>query len=218
MNFWNGNEEWSINGHRVVKRTGLLTDTLVVLDAAGLEQCRRDLIGGNEWEVPIGARTYRLVRRRGKDGMGVGQNQLDLRSANDQLVAPGRATFLQPIAAPADTRCTKHQEVAAIQACARCGIFSCEDCLSADAVVCATCYAPSVQAHARAQSAAVWAGPAAVFLWGGPLGIALGLIAAGAAVAYAKRVPRERFSPWVPAAIYLAAMVLWAAAVRSLTS
>lgn len=212
-------EAWAINGHRVERYTELLgPGRLVVLNAAGVKQTTLAFVGGSEWELPIGARTWQVVRLRLKDAIGRSYERFNLLSESGALVPPGAATVLQPIEAAPDSRCAKHAEATAVRVCARCGSFMCEGCLAADAVHCTTCFAPTVEKHGREQSAAFWAAPAILFLWGGLLGMAIGALAAGASMAYARRVPKEKFSSWVPAGIYLGAILLWLMAMSALRS
>lgn len=210
-------EEWAINGHRVVRHTSMLGGgKLVVLDASGAETNRLVLERGTEWELPVGSRTWRIARRRVTDGIGRTMYRIDVLSEREEPVPPGVGSLLQPVEAPPGSQCSVHGDVTAARACARCGCFVCEGCLAADAVRCSACFAPIVEAHAKEQSAAFWGAPAVLFLYGGPLGFALGGLAAVAAMAYARRTPRERFSAWVPAGLYLAAMGLWLVALRLL--
>lgn len=211
-------EEWAINGHRVVRRASIFGGKLVVLAPSGAEVSRLVLEGGNAWELPIGARTWSVARRHVKDAIGRTVLRIDILSEREEPVPPGVAALLQPVEAPAGSQCATHPEVAAVRSCARCGVFLCEGCLAADAVRCAACFASTIEAHTAEQSAAFWAAPAVLFLWGGPVGIVLGFLAAGAATLYARKIPRERFSPWVPAGCYLAAITLWLAAAKMLRS
>ncbi|MDP3154596.1 MAG: hypothetical protein Q8N23_18095 [Archangium sp.] len=201
-------EAWAINGHRIERHTEFLgPGRLVVLDAAGVQQTTLPLTRGNEWELPIGARTWQVFRLRLKDALGRSVERFNILSERGALVPPGAATLAQPIDAAPDSRCATHAEVAAVRVCVRCGSFMCEPCLAADAVHCAPCFAPVVERHGREQSAAFWAAPALVFVYFGLIGVVFGSLAAGASMAYARRVPKEKFSAWVPAGFYGAAIL-----------
>lgn len=192
---------WYIAGHRVEKRFSLFGGRLVVLDAAGSLVAEVALEGGSEWPLEVSGHTYKVVRRARPNAFGVREELLEIHAEDGSVLPRGQgAAEVRP--APADARCAVHADMPATVSCARCGGFACTACAT-NGAHCAACLTRQVEAERRERAALAWGG-GVLPLWFifGNLAWLLGGIAAFASVAYARRTPRERFSPFVPVLFY----------------
>ncbi len=156
-----------------------------------------------EWPFPINGRAYRIARVKTFWG-----RVTELYSHDGGLV-PETARFVDKVLAPAGSTCARHVDVAASVACARCGTFACAACLGPDVIHCRGCEERLfAEANDRPREGAYFA-PAALFVAaGGLVGGALGLGAAAASVAIARRVQNKPLRAVIAVGLYgLAAIV-----------
>jgi hypothetical protein len=99
----------------VVKRFAVFGDRLVVLDAAKTVVSTL-VLQGQEWELTIGGRAYRVVRRLGKDAIGRREEKLQILSAAGLVVPPG-GDLTAPVPAPLGSSCHAHEGDGATRVC-----------------------------------------------------------------------------------------------------
>ncbi|MEW5742558.1 MAG: hypothetical protein AB1938_26810 [Myxococcota bacterium] len=195
---------WSIGGKRIEFRAALPAGKIVVVDSPGGQPVHEQkLAAKGEWEVPVGDKKYRLVRTPG-----FAAPKMDVFSPRGELVPP-TDKHVAPAPAPAGSTCAPHQ-AAARYACARCGLFVCEECAGADLTHCRKCIEGLVATAQKNAAAMAYMAPVLVFaIMGGLLGGILGALAGAGSVAIARRTENTALKLGAAVGLYALAVIVW---------
>lgn len=192
---------WSVDGYLVELVNGKLT---VSSGPGGPTVLELKKVGQKAGEVPLtlDGRAYRLSTSRGFLGP-----VSELRTAGGDLL-PECDAYASRTPAPGGTSCQAHRSPAVV-ACARCGAFACERCLGADRVHCATCMLKLTSEAQRRPRQAVYLAPALVYMpLGGALGGLLGVGAASASFAIARKLESRAARVGAAVGIHLVAVAV----------
>ncbi len=196
---------WFIADRCLSITSGVLKDRLRVSGPGGKGlQYEQALPAKGEWTVPVGDRTYRVVRTQAL----MGTQTVVLSGKNEPV--PAQAQRIEWRQAPEGSQCAAHSGSPAAYACARCGTFVCAACESADLVHCRACIGLSLASSEKRSKEVVYYAPAIVFMMmGGALGGLLGALGGAAAAALARKTESAFLKVAAAVGAYSVAGALW---------